>query len=186
MGKWVLELKQLLPCLAVPLVIAACTGPEAKRAPGPSERVVKAVTSPLSDLNVVREKIPVLLLQIKDEPYRQPDERTCAALSAEVRALDEVLGPDVDLPQAPKSGLTEKGRVVLGDAAFGALEGAAQGVIPYRGWVRKLTGAERYSKEVATAIAAGIARRSYLKGIGQSLGCEAPAAPISSPPKSAK
>jgi hypothetical protein len=58
-----------------------------------------------------------------------------------------------------------------------ALRSAAQNVIPYRGWVRKLTGAERYSREVAAAIAAGTVRRAYLKGIAQAGGCTAPAAP---------
>jgi hypothetical protein len=43
--------------------------------------------------------------------------------------------------------------------------------------VRKLTGAERYSREVAAAISAGTIRRAYLKGLGASAGCDAPAAP---------
>jgi hypothetical protein len=44
--------------------------------------------------------------------------------------------------------------------------------------VRKLDGAERHSKEVAAAIAAGSVRRAFLKGVGQALGCQAPAAPM--------
>jgi hypothetical protein len=44
-------------------------------------------------------------------------------------------------------------------------------VVPYRGWVRKLTGAERYSKEVAAAIAAGTVRRAFLKGVVVTRGC---------------
>ena len=43
----------------------------------------------------------------------------------------------------------------------------------------KLSGAERYSREVAAAIAAGTIRRAYLKGVGASTGCAAPAAPRS-------
>jgi len=38
-------------------------------------------------------------------------------------------------------------------------------VIPFRGWIRKLTGAERYSKRVAAAITAGAVRRAFLKGV---------------------
>ena len=67
----------------------------------------------------------------------------------------------------------------VGDAANDALMGAAQSVIPFRGWVRKLDGAERHSREVAAAIAAGSVRRAFLKGVGQTLGCAAPAAPLS-------
>jgi hypothetical protein len=58
------------------------------------------------------------------------------------------------------------------------LRGAAESVIPFRGWIRKLDGAERHSKEVAAAIAAGSVRRAFLKGVGQTLGCAAPAAPL--------
>lgn len=54
---------------------------------------------------------------------------------------------------------------------------AAEGIVPFRGWVRKLSGAERYAKEVAAAITAGTIRRAYLKGLGQAAGCAAPAAP---------
>jgi hypothetical protein len=43
--------------------------------------------------------------------------------------------------------------------------------VPFRGWVRKLSGAERYSRQVAAAIAAGAARRAFLKGLAQGKGC---------------
>ena len=45
------------------------------------------------------------------------------------------------------------------------------GVIPLRSWVRKLSGAERHSKAVAAAIAAGTMRRPYLKGWARAAGC---------------
>jgi hypothetical protein len=57
------------------------------------------------------------------------------------------------------------------DEAMGALQRTAEDVVPFRGWVRKLTGAERHSKKVANAIAAGIARRAFLKGIRFAQGC---------------
>jgi hypothetical protein len=37
--------------------------------------------------------------------------------------------------------------------------------------VRKLSGAERYSKQVAAAIAAGTVRRAFLKGMAQASAC---------------
>jgi hypothetical protein len=43
--------------------------------------------------------------------------------------------------------------------------------------VRKLSGAERYSREVAAAIAAGTIRRAFLKGMRQAAGCPAAARP---------
>src|SRR6266480_371568 len=56
-------------------------------------------------------------------------------------------------------------------ATVRALRHTAEGVVPFRGWVRKLSGAERYSKQVAAAIAAGTARRAFLKGLGVSKEC---------------
>ena len=57
------------------------------------------------------------------------------------------------------------------DAAGNALQRTAEGVVPFRGWVRKLSGAERYSRQVAAAIAAGTVRRAFFKGLGQAQGC---------------
>jgi hypothetical protein len=164
------------------LSLAACASGTQKPAgkPATDERIADAATAPLADLNLVKAKIPELLLRAQEQPYQAPVERSCAALQAEVRALDDVLGPDVDAPREKRSG-SEKGSEALGDAAIGGLRGATEGLLPFRGWVRKLTGAERYSRQVAAAVAAGMARRSYLKGMGQPQACEfvpaAPAAP---------
>ncbi|TMH75173.1 MAG: hypothetical protein E6H51_08410 [Betaproteobacteria bacterium] len=131
-----------------------------------------AATTPLSDLNLVHASIPAVLVDAQKRPYVAPADHSCPALAAEVRALDEVLGPDLDAPaSASNPGLIERGSTAVGDAAVGAVRGAAQGVVPFRGWVRKLTGAERYSKEVAAAIAAGTVRRAFLKGVAVTRGC---------------
>jgi hypothetical protein len=74
--------------------------------------------------------------------------------------------------------MLKKGGAMAEESALDALRGTTQGVIPFLGWVRKLSGAERHSKIVASAIASGIVRRSYLKGLGESHGCAAPAAPL--------
>jgi len=131
-----------------------------------------AATTPLSDLNLVHASIPAVLVDAQNRPYVAPADQSCPALAAEVRALDEVLGPDLDAPaSASNPGLIERGSTAVGDAAVGAVRGAAQAVVPFRGWVRKLTGAERYSKEVAAAIAAGTVRRAFLKGVAVTRGC---------------
>ncbi|MEJ6002431.1 hypothetical protein [Paucibacter soli] len=164
------------------LVLSACAaGPQGQAGKAPTEeRIADAATAPLADLNLVRAKIPELLQRAQEQPYQAPAERSCAALQAEVRALDEVLGPDVDAQRARQSD-AERGGEALGDAAIGGLRGAAEGLLPFRGWVRKLTGAERYSRQVAAAVAAGMARRSYLKGLGQPLACEFVPAPLPAP-----
>lgn len=138
----------------------------------------QAVATPLSDLNLVRSEIPLALVSALKAPYAPLAQAGCAELLTAVLALDAVLGADLDTPATSANpGLIERGAGAVGNAATGAIRGAAEGIIPFRSWVRKLTGAERHAREVAAAIAAGTVRRAYLKGVGQASGCEAPAAP---------
>jgi hypothetical protein len=155
-------------------VLVACAAPEASR----EKEFTQAATAPLSDLNLVNAEIPAALAAARKGPYAPPIDATCAGLAAEVTTLDSLLGPDLDTQVSPSNpGLVERGVEALGNAAIGAVRGSAERIVPYRSWVRKLSGAERYSKEVAAAIAAGTIRRSFLKGLGHAGGCQAPAAP---------
>lgn len=154
------------------LALAGCASSKAGNGIG------DAATTPLSDLNLVRAAIPPALRAAQQGPYAAPADRSCATLGADIQALDAALGADLDTPpSADDPGLVERGAGAAGDAAVGAVRGAAEGVVPFRGWIRKLTGAERHSREVAAAIAAGTIRRAYLKGLGQAAGCAVPAAP---------
>jgi hypothetical protein len=133
---------------------------------------VDAATTPLRDLNVVRASIPEVLRDAQKQPYLVPSDPSCEALSAEVRALDEALGPDLDAPASSDNPrLIERAATAADDAAVGAVERAAEGVVPYRSWVRQLSGAERYSKKVAAAIAAGAVRRGFLRGLSVARDC---------------
>ncbi|RMH17216.1 MAG: hypothetical protein D6698_08630 [Gammaproteobacteria bacterium] len=137
--------------------------------------VTGAVIAPLSDLNLVREKIPDLLLEIKKDPYALPEDMNCSALRAAVLDLDEILGPDLDdLSKAEKPGAVEKGSRAAGAAAVGVLRNTTEGVIPFRGWVRRLTGAQRHYREITAAVAAGVVRRAFLKGLRVAQGCPIP------------
>jgi len=169
-----------LVAAALALSLAGCASPDtAKGAAKEGAQIQKAVEAPLADLNLVQEKIPPVLQAALKTPYALPSQRACPELANEVRGLDAALGADLDTPPtAANPGLLERGSNLVGDAANDALRGAAESVIPFRGWIRKLDGAERHSKEVAAAIAAGSVRRAFLKGVGQALGCEAPAAPL--------
>ena len=164
------QLALILPAVA----LAACSTPAPNSPPGSANTVTQVATTPLSDLNLVRADIPPVLIAAQKAPYAVPAERGCEAQGKDIQALDAVLGADLDTHvTAANPSLVDRG----GDAASGALRGAAEGIVPFRGWVRKLSGAERYAKEVAAAIAAGTIRRAYLKGLGQAAGCAAPAAP---------
>jgi hypothetical protein len=189
-------MKRRIATLAL-LALAACAQPQPqpiheyeRPASKTDAQVLEAAATPLSDLNIVRAEIPPALLAALKAPYARPADASCTGIAAEIRALDAVLGADLDTPVTQANPnlipqnvdyLVQHGVEFASDAAVeaavGAVRGAAAGIVPYRRWVRKLSGAERYSKEVASAIAAGGVRRSYLKGFGQASGCPTPAAP---------
>lgn len=132
-----------------------------------------AAKAPLRDLNVLRTKIPELLLQALADPYERPAPLKCAELVTLLKPLNEALGADLDVPSVDQDDLLEKGR----NTALGLVAGAASDVIPFRGWVRKLSGAEQHDHVVQAAIVAGAVRRAYLKGLGEAKGCLPPATP---------
>lgn len=137
-----------------------------------------AMSAPLRDVNLVRTKIPPILIQAMGDPYARPPRVTCGNLIALVGPLDAALGEDLDQhPPEENEDLMDRGRKVAGGAALGAVASAAQDMIPMRGWVRKLTGAERHDRLVQSAITSGNVRRAYLKGLGESRGCNPPATP---------
>lgn len=155
------------------LALAACTAGR-----GPEDPLGRAVTAPLSDLNLVQAPIPPALAAALRAPYQAPVDASCAGIEEEVTELDAVLGADLDTRQTEiNPSLIERGADAVGEAAVGTVRSAAEGAVPFRRWVRKLSGAEKYSREVAAAIAAGLVRRSFLKGYGEARGCLAPAAP---------
>ncbi|MDB5457668.1 MAG: hypothetical protein JWP92_3253 [Caulobacter sp.] len=127
--------------------------------------------SPLRDMNIWRDKIPPVLIEASERPYELPRKATCRALAAEVLGLDEALGPDVDMPSAPGADGMSFGSVA---------QTLAQGLIPMRTWIRKLSGAEKNDAAVRQAIASGQIRRGFLKGVGLQKGCKSPAAPAKS------
>jgi len=138
-----------------------------------------AVQAPLEDLNLKREAIPPILTEAIERPYDLTGLDHCEAIAAEVGKLDALLGKDFDEPPPPKDdrSLTQKGETMGNNAAVGAVRGAARSIIPFRGLVRQVTGADAHAKQVDTAIQAGKVRRAYLKGVGMNKNCAPPAAP---------
>ena len=129
-------------------------------------RFGEANNTPLRDFNVGQDDIPQLLLQAQAKPYMVPPDTSCAALLASVHALDALLGPDLDVPRPEESNAD-----VVGEAAVGQIRGMADGLIPFRTWVRKLSGAERRERDVAAAILGGMVRRAFLKGQSAARAC---------------
>lgn len=138
------------------------------------ESVEGAATAPLRDLNVMRTKIPDILLQALADPYARPTRNwKCPQLANLIRPLDQALGPDIDLLPFGDENLMDRSK----STALGAAADLATDAIPFRGWVRKLSGAEAHDRLVQSAIIAGNVRRSYLKGLGEAKGCMPPATP---------
>ncbi|WP_064736084.1 hypothetical protein [Azohydromonas australica] len=150
-------------------------GAPAPATPKVAKGVGSAVVSPLGDFNLLRDDIPPVLQAARAGPYQLPAAHDCAALAVEIATLDAALGPDLDAPASPdRPSVLERGVDEVGNAAVNAVQGAVSGAIPFRGWIRKLTGAERHAKNVAAAITAGSVRRAFLKGVALAQACPPP------------
>ncbi|RYY73877.1 MAG: hypothetical protein EOO52_17300 [Gammaproteobacteria bacterium] len=135
-----------------------------------------AVTIPLADLNLIETRIPAALVVALKNPYAAPLDASCDNLAKDIIALDEALGADLDTPVTKKNESLIARTIV--SESVSAIRKSTEAVVPFRNWVRKLSGAERKSKTVAAAISAGGIRRAYLKGIGHANKCQPPAAPF--------
>ena len=138
-------------------------------------KVTSAVESPLRDVNVMKTEIPAVLQDARAAPYAPIVSANCEILAAQIGLLDDALGKDLDAA-SPEAKPWSKEKVI--DKAIDAGGDAASSVIPYRGVVRLVSGAEKHDKLVADSILAGSIRRGYLKGIGESMGCTYPGAPM--------
>ena len=135
-------------------------------------RVGDAIATPFSDLNLVRTDVPPILQQARKTAYAKPENPTCESLAKEIHDLDLVLGADLDTIRVDAKGnVLNKGAEELGNATVGALKRFTSGIIPFRSWIRKLSGADRHERDVGAAGVAGIVRRAYLKGIAQASNC---------------
>jgi hypothetical protein len=136
-----------------------------------------AITSPLRDVNLMRSKIPAVLQDSLEDPYRRPTPANCSGIIDEVSRLNDALGDDLDADEVKTVSMGGRAK----EEALNAIAGLASDVIPFRGWVRKITGAERHDKTVQQSIAAGAVRRAYLKGLGEARGCNPPGTPMHRP-----
>ncbi len=136
-------------------------------------------SQPFRDFNLIRSKIPPVLLQAMADPYAKPDPQTCEAIVSDVKTLDEALGPDLDEPASTDHpGLVTRSESSARTGALDAMRSGLQQEIPFDGFIRVLTGAERHDKLVMAAIQAGAIRRGYLKGLGEMRSCPTPGVPL--------
>ena len=173
----------LLTCAArgIPAAIAAL-GAVMLAAPAPvlaqdeerEERVVRdrspnardVAMTPLSDLNIAKDEIPEVLQEAEISPYAHEKLATCDDIVREVDRLTAVLGPDVELE-------VDEGGMDVGEVA----QSVVGSFIPFRGIIRRVSGASKREREFKEAIYSGAVRRGFLKGLGEARGCGWPARP---------
>jgi len=148
----------------------AWAGQDSKPITNRDPDAVDVIKTPLTDLNIDRKgEIPQILTDAETDPYSLTGLHKCRELTDAVGQLDDVLGPDLDLPQATRSRISE-GRLA---------KTVVSSFIPFRGVIREISGANDKDRQVRAAIQAGLARRGFLKGVGRIRGCRYPARPAS-------
>jgi hypothetical protein len=158
-------LTSLALAFSVTPALAAQEKPLADRDPS----AMDVAKTPVTDLNIDKQEIPEILLAAQGQPYHLGGLSKCRRLMDEVTALDEVLGPDIDLPEEQRSRISpgRMAKTVVGS------------FIPFRGLIREVSGANEHDRKVRVAVQAGMVRRAFLKGVGQSKNCGYPARPAS-------
>ncbi|MGE0044245.1 MAG: hypothetical protein AB7J28_10425 [Hyphomonadaceae bacterium] len=134
--------------------------------------IAGAATMPLRDVGLIRPDIPEILENLR-YPYSVANlAGGCPNVQYEIGQLDAVLGSESYQPAGQRS-RTDQGLDAASNATVNAAEGLAGDVVPFRGWVRRLSGAQRAERRYAQAIEMGQMRRAFLRGYGSSLGCRA-------------
>lgn len=158
--------------LSMSLAVAAVVIPAHSYAQqgAPEDSTIKdtanSVTEPFDG-----KEVPPKLLAIQENPYSLAGLGKCAAIIGEVNELNAVLGPDVNEQ-------VDKDRAKKREETAGRVAGTvAGGIIPFRGLIGEVTGANAERRRYALAVYAGTVRRGFLKGIGLERGCKAPARP---------
>lgn len=135
----------------------------ASQAAGSAERMA---AQPLRDLNIVRDGVPPELTAIMDEPYSLKGLSGCADYQREIARMTTLVGPDVDSAAARAAAGTST-EFVLGTA-----ESVVAGLVPGRGIIRRVSGADAAARHAQAAALAGSLRRAFLKGRAGGMNCK--------------
>ena len=143
---------------------------------------IEAATGPLEDLNIRRQEIPTILQKAAANPYAHKAKVRCPDIKSELAELDTVLGEDVkispitlasaddsniaDIELPDKASVVDDAGHLAHDAVMDVIRSHTS-VIPFRGIVRRITGAEHHQHKLEEAYQAGKLRRAYLKGLAE-------------------
>jgi hypothetical protein len=152
------------------LLVAALGGCMSGRTEDTRRGVANAAVSPLRDGGVIRPEIPPLLRTL-DYPYSTVSLAPgCSAVAYEIGQLDAVLGPESFQP-GPDRNIWDRSGDFAETQTIEAVQDTANDLIPFRSWVRRISGASAAEREALRAFANGQQRRTFLRGYGASLGC---------------
>jgi len=148
----------------------AAVSPSVAQEGAPKDSTIKDTANSVAEPFDGKE-VPAKLLAVQGAPYSLAGLGKCSAIIREITELDEVLGPDVNQT-------VEKSRDKKREETAGRVAGNLAGsVIPFRGLIGEVTGANAERRRYAEAVYAGTVRRGFLKGVGLERGCKAPARP---------
>ena len=122
------------------------------------------VRQPIKDIGLMRENPPEVLKDAQKAPYTLAGLKSCADLRRAVGELDVVLGPDVDA-------VDDQGDALPARLAEAGAKSIVNALIPFRGLVREASGAAEADRKFRMMVAAGMARRGYLKGVAGQRKC---------------
>ncbi len=156
-----------LMAAAICVGVAACsTGRTADTRRGVSD----AASIPLRDVGLIRPEIPLLLRNLQ-YPYATANlGEGCPAVAREIGQLDSVLGPESYQP-GPNRNTWDRSGDFVEEQTISAAESTAQDLIPFRSWVRRISGASAAERDALRSVSNGQQRRTFLRGYGASLGC---------------
>jgi len=176
--------------LLSPSLAAAQSSPASPAKPNSDDRLLTpeqtgrqgmakgVLEQPFRDFGLVRSKIPPVLIAAMADPYARPSPASCDGIAADMTRLNIALGPDLDEPVSTEHpGVLTRGERGAKTAALDAMRSEAQSQIPFDGFIRVLSGADRHDHLVMAAIQAGAIRRAYLKGLGEMRQCLPPDVP---------
>ncbi len=160
-------------CVVLTLAAAGCVSEMAGDGRGDGG-IVQAAATPLRDVGLLRPDVPDALKDLT-WPYALPESASeptghCTAVAAEIAAMDALLGIE-NYQSDEDQGLGARAGSAAGNYAVSTVADAAADVLPYRGWVRRLSGASKAERKAAAAYAMGEQRRTFLRGYAAGLGC---------------
>lgn len=161
--------QSLARILAAGLLVVAIASCGTGRTSDTRRGVSDAAYVPFRDVGLIRPEIPLLLRNLQ-YPYATATLSDCSAVVDAIAQLDAVLGPESYQP-GPNRNVWDRSGDFVEEQTIQAARDTAADLVPFRSWVRRISGASRAERDALRAVANGQQRRTFLRGYGASLGC---------------